>query len=108
METELLKQAERAGKRIDFLDEVGANGRIEDITSLLGTINQSLFDFNTSSTKIDLSELSPEQAAGFAAWLEARPHLQARLDVAFSQGQSVKAGLLMHRKQPEYSVWLTN
>lgn len=39
---DLLQQAQRAGKRIDFLDEVGTNGRIEDITSLIHSIRQAV------------------------------------------------------------------
>ena len=59
-------------------------------------------------TRIDLSGLSVEQAVDFEAWLAERPHLQARLQVALSQGQAVTAGLSTHRKQVEYTVRLAN
>ncbi|QKZ12731.1 hypothetical protein [Spirosoma sp. KUDC1026] len=49
LEEALLNQTELAGKRIDFLDEVGTNGRIEDITSLLQVINRHLYDFTGST-----------------------------------------------------------
>lgn len=53
LESALLEQAQQAGKRIDFLDEVGTNGRIEDITSLLGSISQSLYTFDSASISKD-------------------------------------------------------
>ncbi|OIN57402.1 hypothetical protein [Arsenicibacter rosenii] len=46
LEDALLRQAERAGKRIDFMDEVGTNGRIEDITSLITIMSRHIYEFN--------------------------------------------------------------
>ena len=45
LEDQLLQQAQRAGKRIDFIEEVGTNGRIEDISSLVHHMSQSVYDF---------------------------------------------------------------
>ena len=39
-------QAQLAGRRIDFLDEVGTNGRIEDITSLITGMCRHLDDMD--------------------------------------------------------------
>lgn len=46
LEKELLEQAQQVGKRIDFLDEVGTNGRIEDITSLVTGMSQFIYNFD--------------------------------------------------------------
>lgn len=46
LEKELLEQTQQAGKRIDFLDEVGTNGRIEDITSLVTGMSQLIDNFD--------------------------------------------------------------
>ena len=48
---DLLQQSEQAGKRIDFLDEVGTNGKIQDITSLLAAMRRSLYNFAGSVSK---------------------------------------------------------
>ena len=52
LEAKLLRQAQQAGKRIDFLDEVGTNGRIEDITSLITMMSQFAFDFDKQTDNI--------------------------------------------------------
>lgn len=49
-EEKVLQQAEQAGRRIDFSDEVGTNGRVEDITSLIHIMSQSVYDFSKKST----------------------------------------------------------
>lgn len=49
LEDKLLEQAEKAGHRIDFLDEVGTNGRIEDVTSLLHNCQPLLYNFDAAS-----------------------------------------------------------
>ncbi|MBD2699988.1 hypothetical protein IC229_05035 [Spirosoma sp. BT702] len=49
LENELLHQSELTGKRIEFLDEVGTNGRIEDITSLIHNMSQSVHDFDKNA-----------------------------------------------------------
>src|SRR5919199_2468769 len=39
---DVLQQSEQAGHRIDFTKEVGVNGKIQDITSLVHTLSQQL------------------------------------------------------------------
>jgi hypothetical protein len=48
LEGDLLQQSEQAGKRIDFLDEVGSNGKVQDITSLIYSMRQSVYNFNAN------------------------------------------------------------
>ncbi|GAB4025432.1 hypothetical protein [Spirosoma gilvum] len=38
----VLVLADQAGKRVDFLDDVGVNGKIQDITSLINWMNDCL------------------------------------------------------------------
>ena len=47
---ELVKQALKAGKRIAFTDEVGTNGKQQDITSLLQSMRQSAYLFRAGMT----------------------------------------------------------
>ncbi len=39
---DLLQQSEQSGRRIDFINEVGVNGRIQDITSLVSNLHSKL------------------------------------------------------------------
>lgn len=39
---DLLRQSEAAGRRIDFINEVGVHGRLQDITSLVSHLHASL------------------------------------------------------------------
>ncbi|GAB3886460.1 hypothetical protein [Spirosoma agri] len=48
LESDLLEQAEQAGKRVDFFDEVGTNGKIQDITSLIYAMRQSVNTINAN------------------------------------------------------------
>lgn len=43
----LLSQAEQAGKRVDFLEGVGVNGKVQDITSLVDWMYTHLTDLTT-------------------------------------------------------------
>ncbi len=51
LEEALLMQAQQAGNRIGFLDEVGTNGRIEDITSLITGMCRHLDEANPKINK---------------------------------------------------------
>ena len=44
---ELLLQAQQADKRVDFLEGVGVNGKIQDITSLVDWIHHRLSELTT-------------------------------------------------------------
>ncbi|QJW89976.1 hypothetical protein HNV11_11610 [Spirosoma taeanense] len=56
----LVRQASLRGKRIDFTDEVGADGKPQDITSLLDVMRQSAFVISpVGPTQRGLTILSP-------------------------------------------------